>query len=121
MILTREEAKRVLAPLHPALNDVTGDGVQTALAAYLIAISTDDYNEQAFIELDKKFDEGTRYAFIEFMVRENPQPYRKVFRTYFEADLFAIRLMSAAGLWRLAVPPKTAAAAATAQTNQTQQ
>lgn len=120
VILTKDEAQKVLVPLHPALKEVSGDGPQTALAAYLLAISTEGYNEQAFAELDKKFDDGTRYAFIEFMVRENPQPYRKVFRTYFEADLFAIRLMSAAGLWRLAVPANAAAPAPTAQTNQTQ-
>lgn len=112
VILTQEEANTILKPLHKVLSEVTGDGPQSALAAYLIAISSDSTDEKTFAALDAKFDDGTRYAFIEFMVRENPKPFAKLFRTYFEADLFAIRLMSAAGLWRVSVPPKPSTEAA---------
>ncbi len=105
VILTRDEANRVVKPLQPVLQKVVAEGGDNAaLAAYLIAISSDATDEKSLNELDSKFDDETRYAFLEFMVRENPKPYARLFRTYFEADLFSVRLMSAAGLWRLSTP-----------------
>ncbi len=105
VILTNNEANHILTPLHPVLEKVVVDGGESAaLAAYLVAISSAATDEKSLSELDAKFDDETRYAFLEFMVRENPKPYASLFRTYFEADLFSIRLMSAAGLWRLSTP-----------------
>lgn len=108
VILTRDEANKILVPMHGALTEITKEpGPNAALAAYLIAISSDPSDEDAIAELDAKFDDPTRYAFLEFMVRENPQPFARLFRTYFSSDLYSMRLMSAAGLWRLSAPQKT--------------
>jgi len=42
-----------------------------------------------------------RYAFLEFLMRETPEAGVPIFRQYMESDLYALRLMSAAGLWRV--------------------
>ncbi|MEZ4460330.1 MAG: hypothetical protein R3E66_11505 [bacterium] len=96
VILTKDEATKILAPLHTVLNEVAnGTTDQAPLAAYLVAISSDPSDEAAITALDAKFDDPTRYAFLEFMVRENLSPFAKLFTGLLDADSL-FRLMSAA-------------------------
>lgn len=103
VLLTREEVGKVISPLSDRLTEVMSSekGERAALAAYLLAINAETNTDEEIATLDKKLDESTRYAFLEFQMRERHSTSVKLFRTYINADLYAMRLVSAAGLWKL--------------------
>lgn len=102
VVVTQQEANDLLVPNRALLEAIAAENhpERSPLAAYLLALISDPLNDQAIAELDRKLDDKTRYAFIEFQVRENHMSYQRLFRVYFNADLYVIRLMSAAGMWR---------------------
>jgi hypothetical protein len=104
VIVTQQEANDIIIPIKPELQKIADEGHEerAPLAAYLLALTVEPLDDKAIAELDRKFDDPTRYAFIEFQVRENHMDYQRLFRVYFNADLYVIRLMSAAGMWRAA-------------------
>lgn len=107
-IVTRAEVEAILVPLEGDLEAVlneTGEESTRALAAYLLAI-TRDVDIEGLDELDARFDDETRYAFLEFEMRTRPVASQHLFRKYFNADNYAKRLMASAGLWRVAVESK---------------
>jgi len=101
VIVTQQEANDIIIPIREQLQRIVSeDHERSPLAAYLLALTVEPLDDKAIAELDRKLDDPTRYAFIEFQVRENHLAYQRLFRVYFNADLYVIRLMSAAGMWR---------------------
>ncbi len=103
VLLTREEVGKVVGPLSDRLTEIMSaeKDERSALAAYLLAINAETTSDEEIAALDQKLDESTRYAFLEFQMRERHTKSVKLFRTYINADLYAMRLVSAAGLWKL--------------------
>ncbi len=98
VILTRKDAK-VLEPLSDKLYELAAskDKKVSPLAALLLVKVADDPKTQKL--LAKVDDPQTRYAYLEYLVRTAPKKNVKFFRKNFlYSDLYAIRLMSAAGM-----------------------
>jgi hypothetical protein len=97
----RSDAK-VLAPIQEELARRAGEqgkDERAAIAAYLLLLSAPKdtkYHEM----LRARSDVATRYIFLEHLMRETPREGVPLFREFGHDDLFTIRLMSAAGLWR---------------------
>jgi hypothetical protein len=98
VVTNQEEASNLLAPLQKVLQQIQNseEGTRASLAAYLLAIASEDKGQVA----TEKLDDATRYAYLEYLVRTSPEKHVKTFRKYLYNDLFVLRLMSAAGLWR---------------------
>jgi hypothetical protein len=100
-VLTKDDAK-VLTPLQEELArraSEPGKDERAAIAAYLLLLSAPKdtkYHEM----LRARSDLATRYIFLEYLMRKTPRESAATFREFIRDDLFAIRLMSAAGLWR---------------------
>lgn len=100
-VLTRGDAQ-VLSPLQEDLAkraSEPGKDERAAIAAYLLLLSAPKdtkYHEM----LRARSDLPTRYIFLEHLMRETPREGVPMFREFARDDLFTIRLMSAAGLWR---------------------
>lgn len=101
VITTEEEVDAVVKPLRDVLQRIRDQekGRRAALATYFLAISADSPEAAKLAAED--LDEPTRYAYLEFLVRTNPTEHVETFRKYFYDDMFVIRLISAAGLWRV--------------------
>ncbi len=69
-----------------------------SIAAYLLLLSSPE-NPEYLALLQEQSNMQTRYVFMEHVVKTRPKEHIKLFRQYFYDDLFALRLMSAAGLW----------------------
>lgn len=114
VVTNDEEAQGLVVPLRPILEKIQNseEGRRAALASYLLAITSSAANEAEVAA--EKLDDPTRYAYLEYLVRTNPEKHVKTFRKYLYDDLFVVRLMSAAGLWRVlggggqATPPAAA-------------
>lgn len=102
VVTTKEEADLVIVPLRDVLQKIVDNEKErrAALASYLLAITAPSSEEASKI-VAQDLDDPTRYAYLEFLVRTNPEGHVETFRKYFYDDLFVIRLMSAAGLWRV--------------------
>lgn len=70
-----------------------------ALAAYLL-LRADPQNPTYLALLEQQREVHTRYVLLEHMMRHRPAQAVPTFRRYLYDDLYALRLMSAAGLWR---------------------
>ena len=79
-------------------NRERGVNANAATAAYLLLLSAPDDPTYLTLLRDTQ-DVQTRYVFLEHLVRNAPQNSTQIFRHYFYDDLYAMRLMSAAGLW----------------------
>jgi hypothetical protein len=101
VVTTKEEVDALIKPLRQVLQKVRKeeDGRRAALASYFLAISADSAKEAKLAA--ETLDEPTRYSYLEFLVRTNPSEHVETFRKYFYDDMFVIRLISAAGLWRV--------------------
>lgn len=101
VVTTGEEAQGLVVPLRGVLEKIQNSekGTRASLASYLLAISSDD--AAASRVAAERLDEATRYAYLEFLVRTNPSDHVQTFRRYLYDDLFVLRLMSGAGLWRV--------------------
>jgi len=106
VITTREQAEDIIAPLRETLQKITtSDKKERAtLASYLLALVSSGKEADRLASHD--LDEATRYAYLEFLVRSAPAKNVDMFRRFFYDDVFVIRLMSAAGLWRAYNPPR---------------
>ena len=100
-VIDREKDKAILEPLTEQLNALTKDPKpqRSSTAAYLLLLSDPD-NEAYRKSLEETSNVQTRYVFLEHMLRTNPKAGVPIFRRYFYDDLYAMRLLSAAGLWR---------------------
>lgn len=101
-VVTNEgEAKGLVVPLRPILEKIQNseEGRRAALASYLLAITSSAANDAEVAA--EKLDDPTRYAYLEYLVRTNPEKHVATFRKYLYDDLYVVRLMSAAGLWRV--------------------
>lgn len=100
VVTTALDADLLVVPLRDVLEKIasTEKDDRAALASYLLAIST--RGEEGEKLAAERLDEATRYAFLEFLVRTRPEESVDTFRKYFFDDMFVIRLVSAAGLWR---------------------
>lgn len=105
VIITRDEVEMIVAPLTDELDNIVKNGKDDdkTLAAYLMAL-VNGVDKESLGLLDQQFDDETRYAFLEFQMRTRPGDSQALFRKYFNADNYATRLMSAAGLWKIAGP-----------------
>lgn len=94
-----EGQKKVLQRLAPALTKLAAGGQQeeNALAALLLLRVKDDPHTRALVaSLEAP---ATHYAYLEHLVRSAPRENVEYFRENLRyGDLFAIRLMSAAGM-----------------------
>ncbi len=101
VITTREEAKDLVAPMKDVFARLVEreEGGRAALASYFLAIAADGQEGSKIAA--EKLDETTLYAYLEFLVRTNPDAHVETFRRYLYDDLFVIRLMAAAGLWEV--------------------
>lgn len=99
VVTNPEEAKGLVVPLKPVLAKIQNseEGRRAALASYLLAITSTDEAEVAA----EKLGPATRYAYLEYLVRTNPEAHVPTFRKYLYDDLFVVRLMCSAGLWRV--------------------
>ena len=100
VVTTQEQAKRLVVPLREVLSQIQNseEGRRASLAAYLLAITSE--GTEAKVAVDK-LDDQTLYAYLEYLVRTSPAAHVGTFRRYLYDDLFVLRLMSAAGLWRV--------------------
>ena len=100
VITNRKYAGLILKPLQNELTTLSADSneVRAQQARFLLAIS--NVEQEADPELLQKLDPPTLYSYLEFAAKEAPHVHKEMFRQYFYGDLFAIRLMAAAGLWK---------------------
>ncbi len=100
-VIEREDAEGIIGPLKEQLLERTkGEkSERAAAAAYLLLLNASGTQELGEV-LEKSEDVHTRYVYLEYLMRERPVDSVPVFRRYFHDDLYALRLMSAAGLWR---------------------
>jgi hypothetical protein len=100
-VIDREKDRAILEPISEQLNELTKDPKpqRSSTAAYLLLLSDPD-NEAYRKSLEETSNVQTRYVFLEHMLRTNPKEGVPIFRRYFYDDLYAMRLISAAGLWR---------------------
>jgi|GEM_PF-2354667 len=94
-----EGQKKVLTQLAPALSKLAASGKEeeNALAALLLLRVKDDPQTRALVAALE--DPATHYAYLEHLVRSAPRENVEYFRENLRyGDLFAIRLMSAAGM-----------------------
>lgn len=100
-VIDSEEDRVILNSLRDKLAELvkdTDDEEAASIAAYLLLLSSpDDPSYQALLQ--EQSNVQTRYVFMEHMVKTRAKQQVKLFRQYFYDDLFALRLMSAAGLW----------------------
>ncbi|QDG50966.1 HEAT repeat domain-containing protein [Persicimonas caeni] len=97
VIVTTEDAQ-TLEPLSDQLYKLAKgkDEKASALAALLLVKVADDQKSRALLaEVDSP---EIRYAYLEHLVRTAPKTNVEFFRKNFYADLYALRLMSAAGM-----------------------
>lgn len=100
-VIDREKDRAILEPLTEQLSELTKDPKpqRSSAAAYLLLLSNPN-NEVYRKSLEETSNVQTRYVFLEHMLRTNPKEGVPIFRRYFYDDLYAMRLISAAGLWR---------------------
>jgi hypothetical protein len=100
-VIEREDAEGIVEPLKERLLELSkGEkSERAAAAAYLLLLNASGTEELTEV-LAKSEDVHTRYVYLEYLMRERPAESVPVFRRYFHDDLYALRLMSAAGLWR---------------------
>lgn len=93
-----EATAAVLEPLEDQLYEIasSGDEEIAPLAALLLVRTADDAKVRELIE--KEDNPQTRYAYLEHLVRTAPAESAEYFRKNFYSDLYALRLMSAAGM-----------------------
>jgi hypothetical protein len=108
VIVTAEDAK-VLEPLSDQLYKLatSEDDETSSLASLLFVKVADDAKTRELLE--KIEDPQTQYAYLEHLVRTAPKKNVDYFRQHFYSDLYAIRLMSAAGMllaYEAGVAPK---------------
>lgn len=97
VVVTRREAK-TLEPLSDKLFELAKgeDKKVSALALLLLVkVAGDDRSRKLLTQVD---DPAIRYAYLEHLVRTAPKQNVEFFRKNFYADLYALRLMSAAGM-----------------------
>lgn len=111
-VINSEKDRAILEPLQPQFLEISKEDKveRAATAAYLLLLSAPD-NEEYQALLQKQSNVQTRYVFLEHLMRTRPRESAEIFRRYFYDDLFALRLMSAAGLWRAFIQEEDAAAA----------
>lgn len=110
--------RKVLVELQDRLLEIAvGEREETAsMAAFLLIQLSDEPKIKQIVE--KETDPHTRYAYLEHLVRESPRQHVPFFRKNFYSDLYAIRLMSAAGFLRAFAeggPPRAEAEAEQAE------
>ncbi len=100
-VIEREDAPGILEPLKERLVELTlsDKSERAASAAYLLLLNTKGESDLGAL-MEKSEDVHTRYVYLEHLMRQRPVESVPVFRRYFHDDLYALRLMSAAGLWR---------------------
>lgn len=99
-VIVEQGDTRVLEPLKEILVKLLQEkGERAATAAYLLLLN-DPKNKTYLKNIEDTKDVHTRYVFLEHLVRHQPNSSVKVFRRYFTDDLYALRLLSAAGLLR---------------------
>jgi hypothetical protein len=100
VVTSKEDALRVLQPVRAELSELSSDPKEdrAQLARYLLMIA--DVDKAADETLVAQLDPETLYAFLEFASKTAPDVHQAIFKKYFYGDLFAIRLVCAAGLWR---------------------
>lgn len=91
---------KVLEPLREVLVGLASsdEGEVSSMAAYLLLLSAPD-NQEYLTLVENQSNMQTRYVFMEHLIKTRPRQSIAIFRKYFYDDLFALRLMSAAGLW----------------------
>lgn len=77
----------------------SASGQRAALAAYLL-LRVEPQNETYLKLLEQQSEVHTRYVLLEHLMRHRPAQSAAFFKRYLYDDLYALRLMSAAGLWR---------------------
>jgi HEAT repeat protein len=97
-VILSEDQNDVLRHLEPQLSNLAFGGKEkiSALAALLLVKVSDDPKTHAMLAAVE--DPTTRYAYLEYLVRTAPRKNVDYFRKNLYGDLYAIRLMSAAGL-----------------------
>jgi HEAT repeat protein len=88
----------VLGPLDDQLYELASleDPEVSALAALLLVRVADDQKSHDLLAQVEAPE--IRYAFLEHLLRSDPKAHIEVFRQNFYSDLYAIRLISAAGM-----------------------
>lgn len=110
VVTTDKEAQALIVPLRDVLKKISTEEKddRKALASYFLAITAENPKEAARVA--DALDPSTRYTYLEFLVRTSPDKHVDLFRKYLYDDLYVVRLMSAAGLWRvLGTGPREAA------------
>lgn len=103
VIVDAENASIVTSSEDVLLGIIKKGGEPAATAAYLLLLNQP--NNPAYLKpLAKSKDMRTQYVFLEHLVRHQPKGAVAVFRRYLNDDLYAMRLLSAAGLLK-ALPP----------------
>lgn len=104
-VVDRERDRKILSLISEQLVKIArksdGDANNeqaAATAAYLLLLSDPD-NEDYRALLRERSGVRTRYVFLEHLVRTDAHDSVEIFRRSFYDDLYAMRLMSAAGLW----------------------
>ena len=102
VVTSKEEADVLIVPMRDVFQKIVDEEKdrRASLASYFLAITAPSSEEASKI-VAQDLDDPTRYAYIEYLVRTDPKGSVETFRKYFYDDLFVIRLMSAAGLWRV--------------------
>ena len=100
-VIEKDDAAGIIEPLKDRLLELTkGEkSERAAAAAYLLLLNASGTEELTQV-LAKSEDVHTRYVYLEYLMKQRPAESVDVFRRYFHDDLYALRLMSAAGLWR---------------------
>lgn len=109
VIVDAKDASIVVPSEKVLLGIIKNGGEPAATAAYLLLLNQP--NNPAYLKpLSRSRDMRTKYVFLEHLVRHQPKGAVSVFRRYMNDDLYAMRLLSSAGLLK-AYPSKTQAQA----------
>ncbi|MFU8802679.1 MAG: hypothetical protein ACNA8W_02620 [Bradymonadaceae bacterium] len=112
-VIRSEEEFAVLAQLKEPLLEIAGgeERTRSALASYLLFRMPGGENLSGV--MTRQGDLETWYAYMEYLITQESREHVPIFRENLYADLYGLRLMSAAGLWAV-FPSKEPLAAAEA-------
>lgn len=104
-VITDASDASVVGPSEEVLLKIIEKGGEpAATAAYLLLLNQP--NNSAYLKpLVSSRDMRTQYVFLEHLVRHQPKGSVRVFRRYINGDLYAMRLLSAAGLLKALPKP----------------
>lgn len=98
VIKTKADAEKILTPLVPSLKKLNENKKESRAqkSRYLVAIA--NTTEVAPPALLETLSDNMIYGYLEFALTTSPALHKDIYRRYSKSDLYAIRLISGAGL-----------------------